>query len=179
MTSYTIKSPCTLADLVIKRVARSTAQVFQAPREAHRKRLAKAAASRPVSLRGNGGAAAGAGLLLPVLLPFWTTFTPSFCWSCTVLLVEVSESTPSSSCAPPGGGLRGAGLRLPLLLPCWTRSTPSFAQPWHLAPVSGDGGAAAAVAVTTVLDEVYAFLRAARWLALSWTAAAAATALLD
>ena len=43
-----------------------------------------------------------------------------------------------------------------LQLPYWTWSTPSFALP-------GRARGAGAAAATTVLDVVYAFLRAARW----------------
>ena len=56
----------------------------------------------------------------------------------------------------------GSFLRLLLPLLCWTRSTPSFAPPGGVRE-AGSWTAAA----TTLLDEAYAFLRAARWRARS------------
>ena len=58
-----------------------------------------------------------------------------------------------------------------LTLPCWTRSTPSFAPPGECAELDA--------AAITLLDEVYAFLCAARWRAWSWSWTAVATTLLD
>ena len=54
----------------------------------------------------------------------------------------------------PSGGVREAGAGLPLILPYWTWSTPSFA-------LQGGARGTGAAAAATLLDEVYAFLRAA------------------
>ena len=71
------------------------------------------------------------------------------------------------------GSVRGTRAGRLLLLPCWTRSTPSFAPSGGLH--RAEGGAAAAAAL---LDEVYAFPRAVRRCARSWSWTAAATTLL-
>ena len=77
---------------------------------------------------------AGAGRRL--LLSSWTRFLPSF-------------ASPGSVCRAGAGRL--------LLLPWWTRSTPSFALPGGLRRAHSWSDA-----VATLLDEVYAFLLAAR-----------------